>query len=118
MSPAVAVPTLDELARDPKRATGLPRSAIAALLVRIAAVQGALAARLAGPDADVACAPEPSAMSELVDVKEMARRLDVHESWVRTEQRAGRIPCVKVGRYPRFHPAEVEAAIAQRPTGK
>jgi predicted DNA-binding transcriptional regulator AlpA len=52
MSPATLVPSLDELARDPSCATGLPRSAMAALLVRVATVQSALAARLVDADAD------------------------------------------------------------------
>jgi excisionase family DNA binding protein len=53
--------------------------------------------------------PEP-----LVDAKEMARTLDVHESWVRTEQRAGRIPFVQIGRYIRFRPSEVVSALKNR----
>lgn len=55
--------------------------------------------------------PEPE---PLVDAKEMARRLDVHESWIRTEQRAGRIPFVQIGRYIRFRPAEVVSALKNR----
>ena len=50
----------------------------------------------------------------LIDARDMARRLNVHESWVRTEQRAGRIPFVQVGRYVRFNPAQVQAALIQR----
>ncbi len=46
----------------------------------------------------------------------MARRLNVKESWVRSEQRAGRIPFVQVGRYVRFRAAEVEAVIVRRQT--
>src|ERR1700686_5414549 len=38
-----AIPTLDELARDPTRATGLPILTVAALMAKCSAVQGVLA---------------------------------------------------------------------------
>jgi excisionase family DNA binding protein len=54
---------------------------------------------------------EPKATEPLVDAPEMAKLLNVPESWVRTEQRAGRIPFVPVGRYIRFCPSEVLSAL-------
>jgi excisionase family DNA binding protein len=96
-------------------ARNLPVESIPAL-VQLAAVQSALAVRLMGSISDAAdCSraldnrPEPA--ESFVDAKEMARRLDVHESWVRTEQRAGRIPFVQIGRYIRFRPSEVAFAL-------
>jgi excisionase family DNA binding protein len=100
-------------------ARNLPVESIPAALAQLAAVQSALAVRLMGNISDAAdgsrvlnngLEPEP-----LVDAKEMARRLDVHESWVRTEQRAGRIPFVQIGRYIRFRPSEVVSALKTRP---
>jgi excisionase family DNA binding protein len=100
-------------------ARNLPVESIPAALAQLAAVQSALAVRLTGNISDAADGsralnnrPEPE---PLVDAKEMARRLAVHESWVRTEQRAGRIPFVQIGRYIRFRPSEVVSALKNRP---
>jgi excisionase family DNA binding protein len=110
-----SIPTLDQIARDPTRAAKLPESTLKALLAQCSVVQGALTTQLldrkpAGADSS-GTAP---ITNPLLDAKEMARLLSVHESWVRTEQRAGRIPFVKVGRYVRFRPSEVERALVQR----
>jgi excisionase family DNA binding protein len=112
-----SIPTLDQIARDPTSAANLPESILKALLAKCSVVQGALTTQLldrkpAGAEGS-ATAP---ITNPLLDAKEMARLLGVHESWVRTEQRAGRIPFVQVGRYVRFDPAEVQAAIAERTT--
>jgi excisionase family DNA binding protein len=90
-------------------AATIPLDRIPGALTQLAALQAALAARLV-----VVTTPCRPVASELVDAPEMARRLKVHESWVRTEQRAARIPFIQVGRYVRFRPADVEAAIAAR----
>ncbi len=110
-----SIPTLDQIARDPSSAAKLPESTLKALLAKCSVVQGALTTQLldrkpAGADSS-ATAP---ITNPLLNAKEMARLLSVHESWVRTEQRAGRIPFVKVGRYVRFQPSEVERALVQR----
>lgn len=100
-------------------ARNLPVESIPAALAHLAAVQSALAVRLMDSISDAADGsralnnkPEPE---PLVDAKEVARRLDVHESWVRTEQRAGRIPFVQIGRYIRFRPSEVVSALKNKP---
>ncbi len=85
---------------------------LAALSQHLAALSQQLTARLI-VNSDSAGGFRPST-DPLVDASEMARRLNVKESWVRTEQRAGRIPFVQVGRYVRFRVAEVEAVIAGR----
>ena len=104
------VPTLDAIAADPKSAACLPREVIAALLARCLIVQSALTSGLL----EAKSGEMPAAAAEpLVDAVEMARKLNVHQSWVRSEQRAGRIPFVQVGRYVRFRPSEVERALAK-----
>jgi hypothetical protein len=57
---------------------------------------------------------------ELIDAKELARRWQVPESWVRSRTRTStppedRIPCVRFGRYIRFEwgSPQLEAYIAK-----
>jgi excisionase family DNA binding protein len=51
----------------------------------------------------------------LVTAGELAEHLNLPESWVRTEERLGRIPSVRLGKYVRFRVSDVEKAIAQQP---
>jgi excisionase family DNA binding protein len=51
---------------------------------------------------------------KLLPADELAERLGVPESWVRTEERAGRIPGVRLGKYVRFKLSVVETALATR----
>jgi excisionase family DNA binding protein len=51
---------------------------------------------------------------KLVAADELAKRLGVPESWVRTEERAARIPGVRLGRYVRFKLSEIERALGKR----
>jgi hypothetical protein len=61
-------------------------------------------------------------MFELIDSRELARRLNVPETWVRSRSRARtpvdqRIPCVRFGRYVRYEwgsPRLVEWLARQR----
>jgi excisionase family DNA binding protein len=53
--------------------------------------------------------------SNLVTAGELAKHLNLPESWVRTEERLGRIPSVRLGKYVRFRLSEVESALAQKP---
>jgi excisionase family DNA binding protein len=50
----------------------------------------------------------------LLTAGELAARLNLAESWVRTEERAGRIPSLRLGRYVRFRLRDVERALAER----
>jgi excisionase family DNA binding protein len=50
----------------------------------------------------------------LLRAGELAERLGVPESWVRTEERAGRIPSVRLGRYVRFKLSDVERTLDER----
>ena len=52
--------------------------------------------------------PEDSAR-KLIDVQEMARILNVPVSWLYERTRLRTIPCVRIGKYVRFDPAEVLA---------
>jgi excisionase family DNA binding protein len=45
----------------------------------------------------------------LLDAKEVAARLNVPETWVRAETRAGRMPCLELGRYRRYDAEAVHA---------
>jgi len=51
---------------------------------------------------------------KLLTAVELAKRLGVPESWVRTEERAGRIPSFRLGKYVRFKLSEVERTLAER----
>jgi excisionase family DNA binding protein len=50
----------------------------------------------------------------LLTAGELAEHLNLAESWVRTEERAGRLPSVRFGRYVRFRLRDVERALAER----
>jgi hypothetical protein len=80
--------------------------------VGVAAVLAACAARLLKTSDDDR---PPASPPELIDAVALAKRLGVHESWVRTEYREARLPGKRFGRYIRFDPAAVEAALAARP---
>jgi excisionase family DNA binding protein len=105
------VPTVDALARDVAQVVGLPRDALVAVLLKCAAVQAAVGAELVRT---AAADPTPSTATRYLTAKQMAEHLQVKESWIASEARAGRIPKEKVGRYVRFDPLAVERALAQR----
>ena len=50
----------------------------------------------------------------LLTAGELAARLNLPESWVRTEERGGRIPSFRLGRYVRFKLRDVERTLAER----
>jgi excisionase family DNA binding protein len=49
----------------------------------------------------------------LLTAGELAERLNLPESWVRTEERARRIPSFRLGKYVRFKLNEVERTLAE-----
>jgi excisionase family DNA binding protein len=58
-------------------------------------------------------------MSErLLTAAEVADRLSVPESWVRAETRAGRMPCLELGRYRRYDWEAVTAWLADQRAGQ
>jgi excisionase family DNA binding protein len=54
-----------------------------------------------------------SSTEKLLTPRELAEHLNVHESWVRTEERLGRIPSVRLGRYVRFKLSKVERTLVR-----
>jgi len=56
-----------------------------------------------------------SATSALVDAEEMARRADLPVFWIRDRARRRQIPSVRCGRYVRFDPDAVIAALHKTP---
>jgi excisionase family DNA binding protein len=50
--------------------------------------------------------------NKLLTAGELGEQLNVPESWVRSEQRAGRIPFKRLGKYVRFNRRDVEAALS------
>lgn len=58
--------------------------------------------------------PEPV---PLLTVDDVARRLSVPRSWVYSSAEAGTLPSVKVGRYRRFVPSEIDRYLQARREG-
>jgi excisionase family DNA binding protein len=86
----------------------VPDEQIPAAIATLGAWQAQLAARLMKNPTPVA----PAAGS-LLTAAEMAQRLNIHESAVRTMEREGKIPGVRIGRYVRFDPQAVAAVLAR-----
>src|SRR5260221_14182213 len=82
---------------------------------QIPAVLTFLAARLisegrGGPDVEQTTAES----GKLLTAGEIAGRLSLPESWIRAEERAGRIPGVRAGKYVRFKLTVFEGGLAYR----
>jgi len=71
------VPSLDAIAADPKRAACLPHNVIAALLLKVAAVESALATALLDPDNPVTDVTAPIDGDRLLVIEEAAAKLGV-----------------------------------------
>lgn len=82
---------------------------------KLSAITAALAAELCARLLKAGPTPAPESTVGLLAAPAMAQLLNVHESWIRSQARAGLIPCVRVGRYVRFDPAVVTRAIEARP---
>ena len=83
---------------------------------RIVAVIAALAARFVAESVERPAVEHEASAAALLDAKQMGERLNVRESWVRSEARSGRIPCIEIGRYIRFDVVAVMAALAAKQT--
>jgi excisionase family DNA binding protein len=102
------VPSLDELAADPSKATSLSPEAARSVTVRCAVVLAAVAAVRSGPDLS-----PTSDDDHLLTTEEAARRLGVSEDWL--YRRAGRLPfTVRLGRTLRFSALGLDRYISQR----
>ena len=89
----VSIPTLRELLEDPGRVSDLPTEAVLVLLGEMEKLRAALWCKVA------------PMRHEPVDSKELAKRWNIPESWVRDnirERTADPIPHVKFGCYVRF----------------
>lgn len=99
-------PEISILAKDPSKADTLSSEEAEALLWKCIDAQSALAARLQGSTRQKGNPPEREAeQCEIIDSKELARRWNVPESWIREFVRprtADQIPHIKMGRYIRF----------------
>ena len=51
---------------------------------------------------------------KLLRAGDLAARLNLPESWIRNEERAGRIPSIRPGKYVRFKLGDVERALAEQ----
>jgi excisionase family DNA binding protein len=79
------------------------------------AVLAAVAARLAADKPAPAPASTDGAAT-LVDAAQAAATLNVPESWLRSQSRAGKLPSVRLGKYIRFDIADVKRALRERQT--
>jgi hypothetical protein len=50
----------------------------------------------------------------LLTAVDLARKLCLPESWIRSEARLGRLPSIRAGKYVRFKLNEVEKALAEK----
>ena len=60
--------------------------------------------------------PSQTVPQRLVDVRGLAEILKVPVSWIYERTRLGKIPCIRVGKYLRFYPAEVLSFLRARGT--
>lgn len=56
--------------------------------------------------------------TELIGIADLAARLGLPVSWIKSEARDGRLPHLRVGRKWLFHEATVKAALAVRAQSK
>lgn len=75
------------------------------LIGALAEAQAIAQRRLLVPDS----APTGRDADELLDAAAMAARLAIQPSWLLDMARQGRVPCVRLGKYVRFRPADVFA---------
>lgn len=71
--------------------------------------------KLAGDPEPATAAPkrvESASPTGLLKAKQAADRLGVDESWIMREKDAGRLPFVRVGRWVRFRPADIDFIVA------
>ena len=87
----------------------LPRLVATLSRADVAAVLAACASRLV----EIGDEPksEPAAEPDLLTAGELAARLHLPESWVRSRARSGGIPTVRAGRYYRFNERAVRSVI-------
>jgi excisionase family DNA binding protein len=111
MSELLALPTLDELAADPRRAASLPAEARSRIVLACSAILAAVAANGHGE----AVKPEASEFQTLLTIGEAADRSNVPASWVRQAVKDGRLKSKKLGHYRRIHPDDLGTFLTTHP---
>ncbi len=62
------------------------------------------------PEPEIQPVPHPEEVpGRLIDVRELARILNVPTTWLYQRTRIGAIPCIRIGKYVRFNSEEVLA---------
>lgn len=108
-----ALPSLDELLRDPARAAELPVDAARALYARASALTGALLVRSMAADPAENGRPHASG-DRLLGPADVAARIGKSRSWV--EKNTDELPPRRrVGGEGRWSESEIEAWIRSRP---
>ena len=75
----------------------------------------ALHGRLAATNGQLSLEPERHTLDEpLLTPREAAALLSVRVSWVYEAVRAGRLPCVRIGRHIRFLRSDLEAFVREQ----
>jgi Helix-turn-helix domain len=103
-----SMPTLDELAADPKRAGGLPRDVILALHARAVGVVMALEAPLLALVANGLPTDVNPQRSYLI-AQEAADYLRIKKSRLDALRRAGRVAAIKLGKAFTYRRADLES---------
>jgi excisionase family DNA binding protein len=108
--------SLDELSADPSKIASVPLGTRNNLIARLSALILALTAAPipAHEEQQAAISLQAAGEQRLLTAGELSKQLTLPESWLRTEERAGRIPGIRAGRYVRFKLTDVEAALARR----
>jgi predicted DNA-binding transcriptional regulator AlpA len=100
---------LDEIAAVPALAADLTPAEALEQLGKIAAVQIAILPHAFQSEPDKSSEPD-----RLLNASELAEKLGLKESWVRSASRSGDIPCQRIGRYVRFDLGDVRAALSRK----
>jgi predicted DNA-binding transcriptional regulator AlpA len=109
----MAVPTLDEVASNPERATALPAGTLQGLLCRCLTVQTALMGALLAASGHTTEVTEDPTPDTLLDVTEAAKRLATTRDWL--YRHAKQMPfTVRNGRQLRFNAAGIARYIRER----
>ena len=100
---------LERLARE------LPTERLPDLIADLERAKAMAWARLVTPSAPAASPPASGSPPALVDAETLAEMTQLPPSWIRDRARRGKLPAVRVGRYLRFRPDDVLAALGEAP---
>lgn len=99
--PPLPAQSLDEIAQDPAKTSGLPMDAAKKLLAQAHVAEGALLARLLTSASTDGHPEAPAEEDRLLTPAEAAARLGVRRSRIYGLTRTGALPAVRVGKYVR-----------------